>query len=150
MFSLLRTWLDERRHGKELIYLRWVLHGMNQHIEPLTLIKIGSRIRRALEHDHRELDLIEEDAAADRMKLDDLVERSAGFNRLGDKLGRTEEDIAPVLAMRLLTGWLHCKVIARNSRKVSIIEEPHGLEDLFFGHMKNCLHAVRGEPFEPL
>ena len=150
MFSLLGTWLDARRHRKELIYLRWILHGMNQHIEPLTLVKIGSRIRRALEHEGRELDLIEEDAAADRMKLDDLVERSAGFDRLGDKLGRTEEDIDPVLAMRLLTGWLHCKVIARSSRKASTIEEANALEDLFFGHMKNCVHAVRGEPFEPL
>lgn len=93
---------------------------------------------------------LKKDAAADRMKFDELVDRSAGFNRLGDKLGRIEKDIAPVLAMRLLTGWLHCKVIARSSRKTAIVEEANALEDLFFGHIKNCIHAVRGEPFEPL
>lgn len=128
---------EARKHKKELEELRWRMHAMIQRIDPLTLVKTGSRIRRELENENYELDLDEEDDAVDKWQLQRIIEAANKHTRTADHLGETEEDIAPVLAFRLLSGWLRCKIIARTSQKKAIVEEALGCEKLFFSYMKN-------------
>jgi hypothetical protein len=136
------------RDLRELEKLRWIAQTINQHLQSLTLFKVGSRIQRTLEDETKEVDLTEIDISMNRMTLRATGELARKYMRLADGFEKTEEEIASVIAMCILSSWLRCKIIARRSLNKKVVNEAREIEGVYFSYMQNFLRGVRGEPFD--
>jgi hypothetical protein len=106
VLNVLANPFKARRDLRELGKLRWIAQTINQHLQSLTLIKVGSRIQRTLEDETRQVDLVEIDTEINRMTLRAMGELARKYMRLADGLEKTEEEVASVIAMCILSSWL--------------------------------------------
>jgi hypothetical protein len=83
-------------------------------------------------------------------KLGRLVERTS-YER-GDpdewdeeNTGEFTRNIAHVIALRILLGWLKCKSLSHRSMNRKAVKEARSHEDIWYTHIKNLLRIKRGE-----
>jgi hypothetical protein len=157
MLTAITNFFDARRDKKELAQLRVVLGAVTQlfQADDITLmIRTGSRIRGCLEKrfgsEYRtqindDDELMREARVIENLPTERLFELSRRVSGWADRSGAEEDDIAPALAWRLLTGWLKAKAIARRGADEKIVEQAREHEDLYFFHIKSLLRIVRGE-----
>jgi len=59
--------------------------------------------------------------------------------------GEDTANVAHLLALRFLSGWLKCKSIVHSSMNTTVIREARELEDLHYCHIQSLLRIFRGE-----
>ena len=74
-----------------------------------------------------------------------LLERG-GPEEWDEDSGEPTANVAYLLALRFLSGWLKCKSIVHTSMNRKVVKEAQDLEDLHYGHIRSLLRIFRGEP----
>jgi len=101
-----------------------------------------------LEHEGKILDRLHPELLA---QLASELGRKAGRTILERGNPETWEDgedtanVAHLLALRFLSGWLRCKSIVHMSMNRKVIQEARELEDLHYSHIRSLLRIFRGE-----
>jgi hypothetical protein len=154
VLDILATLFKNRRHRTELHHLREVLGAfadLTAADDVALMIRIGTRIRTILERRfgpdsetfvHSEADLKNQDRFVEDVPLARLQALARDLSGRADKAG-AEEDIAPVVSLRLVSGWLNAKAIARESTNAPLVGEARELEARYFAHVNDLLGVIR-------
>jgi hypothetical protein len=154
VLDILASLFRNRRHRTELQQLREVLDAfadLTAADDVALMIRIGTRIRSILERRfgpdsetfvHSEADLKNQDRFVETMALARLQTLARDLSGLADKAG-ADEDIAPVVSLRLVSGWLTAKAIARESTNAPLVAQARELEARYFSHVKDLLGVIR-------
>jgi hypothetical protein len=119
------------------------------------MLRTGSRIRGNIEKRLRpeaglfvdgEDDLDRENKLIESLPAKRLFELSRDLSALADKAWREEADLSPNLALRLLSGWLNAKAIAKISANGGIERGARKYDTLYFSHIKHLLDVLAGSP----
>lgn len=165
MLSFFKSRANKRRHENELAELRIMLDAINKLFaaeelpehNKLFMVKVGSQIRKALEHRFSwareteiddDQDLRTEEKRIDALSVTDLEDLVMKVTDAADKSG-TNEELPETVAMRLLSGWLKSKLIVKKSVDRAVVNDAREHEDLHLFHVRNLLRIVRGEKSLP-
>jgi hypothetical protein len=93
----------------------------------------------------------------DKLPPQQLDQLSAELARLAQRIplergdpetwedGEDTKNVAALIALRLLSGWLKCKSIVHTSMNRRIVIEAQDHEDIYYTHIKRLLRLFRGE-----
>ena len=73
-----------------------------------------------------------------------MVERGNPEER-GEDSGEPTVNVAHLIALRLLSGWLKTKSIVHTSTNRAVVKEAQDHQDLYFTDIKRLLRIFRGE-----
>ena len=102
-------------------------------------------------------DLEREGEIFDRLPPERLAQLATGLERLVQRVplergapetwedGEDTKNVATIIALRLLSGWLKCKSIVHTSMNRKVIKEAQDLENLHYSHIRSLLRLFRGE-----
>jgi hypothetical protein len=158
MFSAIARMRQAKADRKMMAGLRVRLHSFQELLkaEDITFkIRLGSRIRRQLEHRfgdetvarlNSDEDLMRESKLFDCFSFEKLFEISDKLS--GGKATHQikNDDYAPPASLMLLAGSLKAKAIELRSADHEIIQEAREHAALHYFHIQNLLRIVRGEP----
>ena len=102
-------------------------------------------------------DLEREANLLDKLAPEQLAKLSIEFGRRAERVllergdpqswedGEDTKNVASLIALRLLSGWLKCKFIAHTSTNRAIILDAREHEELHYSHLQRLLRLFRGE-----
>jgi hypothetical protein len=119
----------------------------------IAMVRVGSHIRKSLEHRFgwaREVeissdnDLRSEEQRLDRFSKSELYSLSQKIDKEANAAGQKEQ-VEKTIALRLLSGWLTCKMIAKSTEDQKIVVAAAEHEDIYLSHIRNMMRILRGE-----
>jgi hypothetical protein len=119
----------------------------------ITMVRVGSHIRKSLEHRFgwaREVeissddDLRSEEKRLDQFSKDELQSLSKRIDKAANDAGQKEQ-VEKTIALRLLSGWLICKMMAKDTDDQKIIASATEHEEIYLSHIRNMMRILRGE-----
>lgn len=121
------------------------------------MFKTGFRVRQQLENrfgaefvtsiDSDE-DIKREGTALDLLPPERLFQLAAELSHRADRAAIEQDELFPVIALRLLSGWIKSKAILHTSASRKIIDAAREHEQLFFFHLGNLLKLAKGQKLD--
>ena len=97
-------------------------------------------------------DLERERELFDELPPQQLAQRATKLRRLADRIRLEKgdpENVANLLTLRLLSGWLQCKFIVHTSKNEEIIKEAQELEQLHYSRIRSLLRISMVKTLRP-
>lgn len=135
--------------------LQLIADSYNPEETALYMVHVGSHIRSALEHRfgwaretfiESDVDLRAEEKIINSLSDKDMEKLLQRVTAGADASGKSGDDkIEKTIALRLLAGWITCKLMARNAKDEEIIRQVIEHERLHLDHIRNMMRILRGE-----
>ena len=162
MFKYFETRAARKKAEIELAEMRIMLDaimkiamGGTAQENAIYIARVGREIRKTLEHRfgwahetsvNSDEDLRIEEKRIDSFSSSEITRLSLSVTSDVEKSAKGgEAEIAKTIALRLLQGWISCKITARNYVEPEIIRQAIEHEQLHLDHIRNMMRIFRGE-----
>jgi hypothetical protein len=152
MVGIQQLLFPENEKTGAIVRMKTGLH-LEQHLET----RLGIMGPDFLEPVTSDYHLEREGNLLDKLPPPQLDQLSAELARLAQRIplergdpetwedGEDTKNVAALIALRLLSGWLRCKSIVHTSMNRKVVKEAQDHEDLYYTDIKRLLRLFRGE-----
>ncbi len=164
MLNLRAAMGDMMRGIHTLLFLK------DEEMGVLVRAKAGWRLRQLLENRfgvrgpdfltsvHTDYELEQEGKLLDKLRPEGLAQLVTELGRLAERVplergdpeewedsGEATKNLAEVVALRLLSGWLNCKLVVHTSMNRKVVKEAQDWERIHYNYIQSQLRLLRGE-----